>query len=100
MTEFFCPHCGGRLNVINDIEITKAPEPVTDPILLTPINTIAWHRNGVRIHNTLLNNDVKTIGDLMKIRKWQLLRTPNCGKVSIQVISKTLKEMNLDWPPP
>jgi DNA-directed RNA polymerase alpha subunit len=46
-----------------------------------------------RSFNFLKNNDIKTVGDLIKITPKELLKYPNCGNVIIQNIKDGLHKL-------
>jgi DNA-directed RNA polymerase subunit alpha len=63
-----------------------------EPKLNTPINN--WDIS-VRSYNTLKNDGVHTLGDLIEKTAAELLRSPNFGKVSLAEIREFLAEYGL-----
>jgi len=58
----------------------------------TSIDTIGF---SVRASNVLINKGVKTIGDLVKLRRIDLLRTINCGVRTVEEIEQELRFLGL-----
>lgn len=55
----------------------------------TEISALVYYL-GVRAENCLKNDDIKTIGDLMKVTESELLRTPNFGAKSLKQVKDML----------
>ena len=60
----------------------------------------------IRVMNALIQNDIKTVGDLVQNPPGQLLRIPNFGRKSLNEIKEVLTGMSLylgmeipNWPP-
>ena len=60
----------------------------------------------VRSANCLKNDNIIYIGDLVKKSEYEILRTPNFGRKSLNEIKEVLQQMELnlgmsvpDWPP-
>jgi len=51
-----------------------------------------------RLHNCLLNDNLKTIGDVLKISQAEMLRSPNFGKRCLEELKKVLFEHKVLWP--
>lgn len=51
---------------------------------------------GPRTHNFLLNGNIKTLGELVKMSESELLRVPNVGRKSLNQVVKMLKEYGLE----
>jgi DNA-directed RNA polymerase subunit alpha len=63
-----------------------------EPKLNTLINS--WDIS-IRSYNTLKNDGIRTIGDLIEKTAAELLRAPNFGKVSLAEIRQFLAEYGL-----
>ena len=50
----------------------------------------------IRVMNALIQNDIKTVGDLVQIAPSQLLRLPNFGRKSLNEIREVLNNMSLE----
>ena len=61
----------------------------------TPIKEIRFTRNNVRIHNCLFYNNVKTVGDLVKLTRDELKKFRSLGPASINVIEDWLEHYGL-----
>lgn len=49
----------------------------------------------VRAVNCLHARNIKTVGDLLKTTRWDLIKVPNLGKRSLLEIEEVLKDLNL-----
>lgn len=97
-----------QLSVFVDLEktedVVRAPqEPEVDPILLRDVDDLELT---VRSGNCIKAENIKLIGDLVQRTEYELLKTPNLGKKSLQEIKEVLQRhglslgMRLDnWPP-
>ena len=61
----------------------------------TPIKEIRFTRNDTRIHNCLFYNNVKTVGDLVKLTRNELKKFRDLGPVCINVIEDWLEHYGL-----
>ena len=61
----------------------------------TPIKKIRFTRNDVRIHNCLFYNNVKTVGDLVKLTRDELKKFRDLGPVCINIIEDWLEHYGL-----
>ena len=61
----------------------------------TPIKEIRFTRNDTRIHNYLFYNNVKTVGDLVKLTRDELKEFRSLGAVSLNVIEDWLEHYGL-----
>ena len=50
----------------------------------------------IRVMNALIQNDIKTVGDLVQTAPTQLLRIPNFGRKSLNEIKEVLGSMSLE----
>jgi len=68
------------------------PPPLPDPVLSKPVYELEI---SVRPHHCLELEGIKTIGDLVKKTKRELMRMPNFGKHSLREVEEALAVMNL-----
>ena len=61
----------------------------------TPIKKIRFTRNNVRIQNCLFYNNVKTVGDLVKLTRDELKKFRDLGPVCINIIEDWLEHYGL-----
>ena len=61
-------------------------------VLAESIDTLGL---SVRARNPLLNDNIKTVGDLVKKTKEELLRTPNFGRQSLNEVAEALASKGL-----
>lgn len=61
----------------------------------TPIDEIRFTRNNTRIHNCLYSNNVKIVGDLVKLTRDELKKFRDLGPVCINVIEDWLEHYGL-----
>ena len=47
----------------------------------------------IRVMNALIQNDIKTVGDLVQTAPTQLLRIPNFGRKSLNEVKEVLGSM-------
>jgi len=50
----------------------------------------------IRVMNALIQNDIKTVGDLVQIPPTQLLRIPNFGRKSLNEVKEVLGSISLE----
>ena len=58
----------------------------------TPIKEIRFTRNNTRIQNCFFYNDVKTVGDLVKLTRDELKKFRDLGPVCINIIEDWLEQ--------
>ena len=61
----------------------------------TPIDEIRFTRNNTRIQNCFYSNNVKTVGDLVKLTRNELKKFRDLGPVCINVIEDWLEHYGL-----
>lgn len=61
----------------------------------TPIKEIRFTRNNTRIQNCFFYNDVKTVGDLVKLTRDELKKFRDLGPVCINIIEDWLEHYGL-----
>ena len=78
-------------------------EPTVNPNLLKKVDELEL---SVRSANSLKNDNIVYIGDLVQKSESEMLRTPNFGRKSLNEIKEVLSQMELrlgmelqDWPP-
>jgi DNA-directed RNA polymerase alpha subunit len=69
-----------------------AVEVSIDKLYSTEVNELALT---VRAVNCLHAGGIRTVGDLMKTTRWDLMKIPNLGKRSLLEIEEVLKDWNL-----
>jgi hypothetical protein len=50
----------------------------------------------IRVMNALIQNDIKTVGDLVQKTRDELIRIPNFGRKSLNEIKEVLSSMSLE----
>ena len=70
----------------------SAEKPPENPLLQRPVNDLELT---MRSQHCLKADDIETIGDLIKLKEYELLKTPNLGKKSLTEIKDALAERNL-----
>lgn len=61
----------------------------------TPIDEIRFTRNNTRIQNCFYSNNVKTVGDLVKLTRGELKKFRDLGPVCINIIEDWLEHFGL-----
>lgn len=74
----------------------KLEEMIPEEILQYPAEDLEL---SVRPANCLKNENIRTIGELLKYSPAMLLRVPNFGKVSLREIQQLLGDLGLSLPP-
>lgn len=89
-----------RISTIHDIadKLSKAPSgnniPGSDVPLDTPIDVIEMPAVGL---NALMNKDIRTIGDLVRESRRDMLRILSFGKRSLTAVEEFMKAHNLKF---
>ena len=85
------------------MESEQKSEPTLNPNLLRKVDELEL---SVRSANCLKNDNIIYIGDLVLKSENEMLRTPNCGRKSLNEIREVLSHMGLglgmsieEWPP-
>lgn len=73
-------------------ELMRQLDEMPGEIPNCPIEALAL---SVRGYNTLRNEGAKTLDDVAKLTEWELLRVPNCGRVTVMEIKAALAEYGL-----
>jgi Bacterial RNA polymerase, alpha chain C terminal domain len=66
-----------------------------NPDLARPIESLDFGRQDVRVKGRLRDDNLFTVGDLVRKTERELLRTPNIGRTCMNSIKATLGEMGL-----
>lgn len=74
-------------------EIPQVEEVYVDPILLRPVDDLELT---VRSANCLKAENINNIGDLVRRTEYELLKTPNLGKKSLNEIKEVLASHDLE----
>ena len=91
-----CPHCGARLGDINaTIGVTVQVSEYAMEALALKLVDIEWGGQDTRIRTCFANENLDTIGDLVTHTEAELLRTPNFGRISLEMVKAKLAEMKL-----
>ena len=70
----------------------SAEKPPENPLLQRPVNDLELT---MRSQHCLKADDIETIGDLIKLKEYELLKTPNLGKKSLTEIKDALAAHDL-----
>lgn len=76
-----------------DIEPVHVEEVYVDPVLLRPVDDLELT---VRSANCLKAENINSIGDLVRRTEFELLKTPNLGKKSLNEIKEVLATHGLE----
>ena len=69
---------------------------LVDDVLDMPLDSVEM---SARLRNTLSNDDMKTLRDVMQHTERELMRIPNFGIVSLRELVQTLAHYGLVLPP-
>jgi DNA-directed RNA polymerase alpha subunit len=96
--EITCGHCGqttivdGSHAIIRPVPLEDPLAPARDPRLAISIAELGL---SCRAYNALANQNIDTVGDLLKCTRAGLLRLRNLGKVSLAEIDRKMAKLGL-----
>jgi hypothetical protein len=99
-----CPRCGYHIGSMTTRSSERTPLPPL-PVRVSIEEMLTWSINGAeplwgwsaRVSHCLMNENIKTVADLVRCTKEEMLRIPNFGPVSLEEVEKKLRGLDLHF---